>query len=108
MLRLNVEDYSLLKVNAELKGCSMNLYLVELIRTDSHHDEGAPDKMELLRTVRDSHNSSKDLLVYNYVILKLGAAILRFFYTADPSDEGMENAIKFVNRKLDEARVQFT
>jgi hypothetical protein len=107
LLRLNQDDYSLLNVNAELKGSSMNQYLVELIRADSVHNQGMPDMAELMRTVTKTNEMSRDLLVFSYVIFKLGSAILSYSYHADPSEEGIQNTIEFVNRKLKEAQEQF-
>lgn len=107
LLRLNQDDYSLLNVNAELKGSSMNQYLVELIRGDSVHNQGMPDMAELMRTVTKTNEMSRDLLVFSYVIFKLGSAILSYSYHADPSEEGIQNTIEFVNRKLKEAHEQF-
>ena len=107
LLRLNQDDYSLLNVNAELKGSSMNQYLVELIRGDSVHNHGMPDMAELMRTVNKTNEMSRDLLVFSYVIFKLGSAILSYSYHADPSEEGIQNTIEFVNRKLKEAHEHF-
>jgi hypothetical protein len=107
LLRLNQDDYSLLNVNAELKGSSMNQYLVELVRGDSVHNQGMPDMAELMRTVKKTNEMSRDLLVFSYVIFKLGSAILSYSYHADPSEEGIQNTIEFVNRKLKEAHEQF-
>ena len=106
-LRLNYDDHALLKSNASHKKQSLNNYMIDLIRADTLKKEDLLEIADLVKLMKKNNDMSMDLLVYNYVIFKLGAAILSFFYTSDPSDEGMENAIRFVNRKLEEAKKQF-
>jgi hypothetical protein len=106
-LRISNEDHTLLKTNASIKGMSINHYMIDLIRGDSVHNQGMPDMAELMRTVKKTNEMSRDLLAFSYVIFKLGSAILSYSYHADPSEEGIQNTIEFVNRKLKEAREQF-
>ena len=100
-LRLSKEDFQKLKSRSTELGLSCNSYIADLINKDALNLSTNKEWMKTLDIIK---TDCDHLRVHSYVILKLATALLSFNYHRDPSDEGIVNAIKFLEQKLAEAR----